>query len=339
MRPIACLTLLAPALLGAQSGDLLLVLNKNAAEAVLLDPATGAKVAAMPTGPFPHEVTVSPDGGTAVVANYGAQQPGSSLTVLDLARRAVVRTIDLGEYRRPHGIVWLPGGGRRVAVTSELSGNVLVVDVDAGRVTSAVPTGQQTSHMVVVSRDGARAYTANIGSGSVTLLDLAGARAVKTAKTGRGPEAIDLSPDGKELWAADRTLNYITILDAATLDSLGTLPTGAFPNRLHFTPDGRWVLVSNVNASTVTVYDARARQLVATIPVPLDSSRAAPEHLAGPTGKSALPLGILIAPDGRRAWVAASAMRQLAELDVAGRKIVRLIESGDTPDGMAYVKR
>jgi len=32
-------------------------------------------------------------------------------------------------------------------------------------------------------------------------------------------------------------------------------------------------------------------------------------------------------------------MRQLAEIDVAGRKIVRLIESGDTPDGMAYVKR
>src|SRR5689334_5566328 len=111
MRSIACLTLLAPAVVlsaatdvGAQSGDLLLVLNKNAAEAVLLDPATGARVAAMPTGPFPHEVTVSPDGRTAVVANYGAQQPGSSLTVLDLATRAAVRTIDLGEYRRPHGI-------------------------------------------------------------------------------------------------------------------------------------------------------------------------------------------------------------------------------------------
>lgn len=316
---VALLAVAVP--VAAQPSDLLVVLNKNAAEAVLLDATTGQRVASMPTGPFPHEVTVSPDGRTAVVADYGAQEPGRTLTVLDLASRRVARTIDLGAYRRPHGIVWLPGDGRRVAVTSEQSQNLLVVDVDAGRVEGAIPTAQQGTHMVVLSRDGRRAYTANIGSGSVTLLDLAARRAVKTVTTGRGPEAIDLSPDGRELWAADRTLNYVTVLDAATLDSLASMPTGAFPNRLRFTPDGRWVLVSNANASTLSIYDARTRALAAAIPFP----------------DGAMPLGVLVAPDGRRAWVATSTKREIAEIDLATRTVVRTLATGDTPDGMAYV--
>jgi DNA-binding beta-propeller fold protein YncE len=93
----------------------LVVLEKDSARARLIDPATGATLASLPTGPFPHEVAVSPDGRLAVVADYGAQEPGRTLTVLDLAARRVARTVDLGAYRRPHGIVWLPpaGGSRR----------------------------------------------------------------------------------------------------------------------------------------------------------------------------------------------------------------------------------
>ena len=325
--------------LGAQaSSDLLVVLNKNVAQATILDAASGRVVATLPTGPFPHEVVVSPDGRRAVVANYGAQEPGRSLTVLDLATRSVERTIDLGEYRRPHGMVWLPGGAR-VAVTAEQSQALLVVDVAAGTVARAIPTGARGTHMVALHRDGQHAYTANIGSGTVSLVDLGAGRVVRSATTGRGPEAIDVSPDGREVWTADRTLNYVRVLDARTLDSLATLPSGEFPNRLKFTPDGRWVLVSNATSSTIGIYDARARVLVATIPIPLDSTQASAEHLASPMGKSAVPLGILIAPDGRRAWVATNAMRRLAEIDIAGRRIARWVDAGETPDGMGYVDR
>ena len=135
--------------LGAQSSDLLVVLNKNVAKATLLEVASGRVVATLPTGPFPHEVVVSPDGRRAVVANYGAQEPGRSLTVLDLVNRSVERTIDLGEYRRPHGMVWLPGGSH-IAVTVEQSQALLVVDVAAGAVARAIPTGARGTHMVAL---------------------------------------------------------------------------------------------------------------------------------------------------------------------------------------------
>jgi YVTN family beta-propeller protein len=354
-RPASAAPLLALLLLPAAThaqgrgpgpgGDVLVVLEKDSAAARLLDPASGATLARLPTGPFPHEVAASPDGRVAVVADYGdGGAPGRTLTVLDLTARRVLRTVDLGEYRRPHGIVWLPGAGQRVLVTAEQSRALLVVDVAAGRVERAIPTGQQGTHMVALAPAGplagVRAWTTNIGSGSVTAVDLARGDTVRTRVTGAGPEAVDVSPDGREVWAADRQQDRITVLDAATLDSVASLPTGRFPNRLKFTPDGRLVLVSNAAGGTLGVYDARARRLVATLA--MGEGAAAESNPMNPTGRGAMPLGIQLAPDGRRAWVALNAAGALAEVSLPARgtpRVVRRVPAGAGPDGMAYARR
>ena len=88
----------------------LVVLNKAEASASLIDCATGREIARLPTGKGPHEVAISPDGKTAVVGDYGQREPGSTLTVIDLPGRRVVKTIDLGDHHRPHGIEFLPDG-------------------------------------------------------------------------------------------------------------------------------------------------------------------------------------------------------------------------------------
>ena len=318
---------------GAQQ-PALVVLNKAQATASIISLADGRTIATMPVGDGPHEVAVSADGRWAVAANYGGRTPGHTLTVLDLRERRPVRTIELGTYVRPHGIAWLPDG-LHVVVTSEQARAVEIVDVPNGQVVRAIQTGQP-GHLLTLSRDGHRVWTANIATGSMSLIDLDRGTVLKTVVTGKGPEGHDVSPNGKELWAADRTLNRITVLDANTLDSLGSIPTGEFPNRLHFTPDGRWVLVSNIRSGTVDVIDAASRQTVDHITFAFDSTRANPTML-GAMGRSPQPEGILIAPDGGRAWVALSAMNQLAEVDLTTRKVVRYITTGQEPDGMAYL--
>jgi DNA-binding beta-propeller fold protein YncE len=319
----------------APRGDLLLVLLKSNASAVLLDPATGATVAEMPTGVGPHEVVVSPDGRIAVVSDYGRETGGHSLTVLDLTARRVARTIDLGEYRRPHGLAWIPGTSR-VLVTCEANQVVLEVDAAAGTIAERHVTGAAGTHMVVASRDGGTAFTSNIGGGSVSRIDRT-AGTVRTARVGRGPEAIDLSPDGRELWVGDRGLNYVTILDAATLDSLAALPTGEFPNRAKFTPDGRRVLVSNARSGSISVYDAARRVRLDDIAIAYDASRAQDQMLGAQMGKSPVPLGILMHPSGTRAWVALAATDQIAELDLTTMRVAQYIPTGREPDGMALV--
>src|SRR5688500_5153 len=69
----------------------LLVLNKSDTTVSLIDLASRKVVATVPTGVGPHEVAVSPDGKIAVVANYGAQTPGNSLTVINIPDRKSTR--------------------------------------------------------------------------------------------------------------------------------------------------------------------------------------------------------------------------------------------------------
>ena len=326
--------LLVLATAAAAQQPALVVLNKGEASASIISLSDGRIVATMPVGDGPHEVAISPDGRWAVAANYGGRAAGNSLTVLDLETRRPVRTIDLASYARPHGIAWMPDG-KRVVVTSEQARALVVVDVPNGRVDRAISTGQP-GHLMTLSKDGHRAWTANIASGSMSLVDLDRGVVVKTVVTGKGPEGHDVSPNGRELWAADRSLNRITVLDASTLDSLASIPTGDFPNRVHFTPDGRWVLVSNIRSGTVDVIDAATRQPVDHITFGFDSTRANPTML-GAMGRSPQPEGILIAPDGKRAWIALSAMNRIAEVDLATRKVVRYLTTGQEPDGMGYV--
>jgi YVTN family beta-propeller protein len=320
----------------AAQGPSLVVLNKGEASASLISLESGRTIAKLPVGDGPHEVAVSPDGRWAVAANYGtAQAPGSTLTVLDLRSRKVERTIDLGEYRRPHGIAYLPGG-TRVLVTSEQSQTLVIVDVTTGRVERTIRTNVAGTHLFVLAKDGRRAWVSNIGAGSNSIVDIEQGTVLKTVATGRAPEAIDLSPDGREVWVGDGQLDRVTVLDANTLDTLATMPAGGRPNRVHFTRDGRWVFVSNIRSGTVGIYDARARKLAETITFPADSSRplsAAAATLGSPTA----PEGILVAADGKRIWVALNASDRIAEIDIATRRIVRYIETGSGPDGMGYV--
>ena len=137
--------------------------------------ATGRTLATLPTGAGPHEVVLSSDGRFAVVSDYSGQ-PGRTLTILDVPALRVARTIDLGQYNRPHGMVVLPGDSL-VLVTSEASGNVVFVNVVQGTVGRAIATGGRGSHMVGVTADAARAYTGNMQSNTVSEIDLRARRA------------------------------------------------------------------------------------------------------------------------------------------------------------------
>src|SRR5690242_18655796 len=147
--------------------------------ATIIDAASGKVLATLPTGEAPHEVATTHDGKWAVVSNYGTRErPGNSITVIDLERLAVARTIDLGEYRRPHGMAFFPGD-TLLAVTSEVSRAVLLVDFRSGRVIGTVPTNGRASHMLAMSSSGEELFTANIVDHSISRLDVRG-RATRT---------------------------------------------------------------------------------------------------------------------------------------------------------------
>jgi YVTN family beta-propeller protein len=304
----------------------LLVLNKADANVSFFDPDSGEVVATVPVGRGPHEAAVSPDGATAVVCNYGEMKPGSSLTVIDVAKAEVVRTIELGEHQRPHGIEFLPDG-KRIAVTTEVSKNLIVVDVESGEITATVGTDQQASHMVALAPDGKRAFVANIASGSVSVIDLADGKLEKVVPTGAGAEGIAITPDGAEVWVTNRAADTVTVLDAATLESKGDLAAPTFPIRAKVTPDGKHVLVSCAESGDVVVFDRAGRKELRRIGM-LDAGRGADYE--------PVPIGILIEPSGKRAYIANAGADEVAVIDLETWTVVKRLRTGKQPDGMAW---
>lgn len=315
--------------------DLLVVVNKSDDSVTILDRKTGARRATVPVGRGPHEVEVLADRKTAAVSNYGKPgEPGGTLTLVDLDRGVAVGTIDVGEESKPHGMDALADG--RLLVTAEGSRALLVVDPKGRRVVATIPTRRLVSHMVVGSPDGSRAFVASIGSGTVSAADLAGRRIAKELATGAGAEGIDRTPDGREVWVTNREADTVSVVDAADLRILETIPAPRFPIRVKITPDGRRALVSCAQSGDVAVFDVAGRNLVKRIPL-------AGEAVAGIRGrsfstnfgKSPAPVGLLIAPDGKQAWVSSTNADVVSVIDLEKLAVVGTLSAGREPDGLS----
>jgi DNA-binding beta-propeller fold protein YncE len=330
------LGLLATALnVAPAAAETLLVVRKSDAAIDLIDPGSGARLASVSLGYAPHEVSVSPDGRLAAVSNYGSrEQPGSTLSIVDLEQPRELRRIDLAPHTRPHGVAWFAAD--RIAVTTEGSKHLLVVEPESGRIVSAIATDQDVSHMVVVDAGGQRAYVTNIGSGTTTALDLAAGRKLTDLATGAGSEALALTPDGRELWVAARAAGELVIVNTDKLEVTARLPLPGIPIRIAITPDGRTALVTCAGTAEVVAFDVatrseRVRRRVDVPKAPGADQRA----LARLAPDSVLPIGLRVSGDGASAFVAATMGDVVVQFATGSLEPLRTIGAGGEPDGLA----
>lgn len=307
--------------------ETLIVLNKAEATASLVQPESGQTRARLPVGTGPHEAICTPDGKLAVVCNYGEQKPGSSLTVIDVVAGTVVKTISLGEHRRPHGIAMAPDG-KSVLVTSETSQKLLRIDLGSGSIASEWPTTQKGSHMVATTKRFDRAFTANVFSGSMSALEIPGGSLLGVVETGAGAEGIAFHDERGEVWVSNGGASSISVVETAPMREVAELPCPGRPLRVIFTKDGRHALAPCVEGAEIAVFDVATRELAQRIEVagPTPSSDAPPP----------LPIGILLDPDRPRAFISLMGADAVAELDLTTWKVVRHISVGKAPDGLAW---
>lgn len=331
---------------GAQATpkEALLVLSKQAQTLSIVDPATLRVVAQAPVGADPHEVTVSDDGRTAYVSNYGFGKY-HTLARVDLVAQQALPAVDVGALRGPHGLAFVDG---KVWFTAEAAKAIARLDPATGQVDTIVGTGQNRTHLLRVLAGGKRIVTTNVNSGTVTVLDRLdveggvpkpGAAALPglprgailppggdwletVIPVGARDEGFDVSPDEKEAWVGNAGDGTISVIDLETKKVVATLDADvATVNRVKFTPDGRRVLVSQMHGPEVTVLDAATRKVVARVRIGQDGA------------------GILIEPDGKRAYAASPTDGMVAVIDLATLKVVGRIDAGPNPDGMAWARR
>ena len=314
----------------APSGTVI-VANMGDHTATLIDVASKRVVATLPTGQGAHEVAVSHDGRWAVVSNYGVRgAPGNSLTVIDVAAAVVSRTIDLGEVRRPHGSAFLPGDSL-LAVTSEASKTVVLVDFRKGTVAASIPTNHPVSHMLAMTPDGRRMFTSNIGDGTVSELDVPARKFVREFTVAPQVEGIAVTPSGDQVWVGSNQQKTVTVIDARAGTTVATLPGFGLPYRLAVTPDGRTVVISDPPNAVVRIVDAATRRDRATVRVDSAGVTAAAEFPGSPS-----PEGIALSRDGRMAFVTLQGSARLALIDIASATVVGYVPTGNGADGIGY---
>jgi YVTN family beta-propeller protein len=316
------------------SADSLLVVNKTDGTVSILDATTGKARTTVAVEAGPHEVEMLADG-QAAVASYGSKaQPGRMVTLIDLASAKIVSRIDIGEGSRPHALKALADG--RLLVTAEGKRELAVVDPRAAKVVARFSTGRDVSHMVAASPDGRHAYVTSLAGGSVTVIDLASGKIVKDIPTGKGAEGLDVTPDGREVWVANRDANTITVIDVKTLMPVFTIQASEFPIRVKITPDGQRAVVTFTGSGDVRVFDTATRVEKARIPIGRDAVEGTETRVFQKRfGTSPAPVGLLIAPDGKHAFVSAAHADVVAVIDLEKLRVDDAWTAGREPDGLA----
>jgi YVTN family beta-propeller protein len=297
----------------------LVVLNKDDSQLAIVDPQSLKVVAKVPTGPTPHEVAVSSDGKLAVTTNYGDHQNGTTLSVIDLDAQKEIHRFELKDLIGPHGIEFFQG---KFWFTAEGSKKIARYDPATNQVDWTHEIAQNRTHMLVIARDGKTIYTSNVNSDSVTAVEANADRTQWTntvIQVGKGPEGIDISPDGREVWAANSGDGTVSVIDTATKKVTATFNVSTkHSNRIKFTLDRQHALISDLGSGDLVIIDVATHK---------ESKRL---HL----GKSTE--GILIVPNGSRAFVAVSGDNKVAVLDLKSLTVISTFEPGKDPDGLAW---
>lgn len=343
--------LAAPAAAPPQQRDpgRLVVLLKSEAAAQVVDLADGATLARIPTGVGPHEVLVLPGARRAVVANYGGRVPGSTLTVLDLVRDRALRTVDLGEPARPHGLAFTRVGGD-LWVTAEERRSLLRLDPLAWVVREEVELPHRLGHMVVADAEG-RVYVSHLADAGVTRVraeagpPLPDGRPVlhyvvdRFVETGAGAEGLAWDPGHDLVWVTDREAGDVVALDPDDLSVRHRLEAPGFPIRVAVTPDGARLLVSCARAGVLRSFDltGEAPEAAGVVDFGELARGDGAGRLFGPDmGDSPTPIGIALSGDGGRAYVSLAHADRVAEVSLPDLTVLRTFATGREPDGIAW---
>jgi YVTN family beta-propeller protein len=301
----------------------LLVANKGNNAMGIIDPAAARQVAEVPEGGVTgHELIASPDGKLAYVpiyGNSGVGQPGtdgSNMIVIDLASRKVVGNLDFGKGVRPHCPKFGPNG--MLYVSTELEHSIAIIDPASLKIVGSIPTGQPESHMFVLTRDGRRAYTSNVGPGTVSVLDVEARKTLAIIPVSGQIQRISLSADDSMVFTSDVTKPQLAVIDTATNKVKTWIPMPGLGYGSAPTADGKWLLVALPLVHQLAVIDLKEMKVARTIDLPTH------------------PQEVLVTPDQKMAYVSSDQTGKVAAISLSDWKVTSLINAGKGADGLAW---
>ena len=179
-----------------------------------------------------------------------------------------------------------------------LEQSITVIDPATLKITGQIPTGQAESHMFVISHLGLRAYTANVGPGTISVLDLEAKKTLAIIPISGQTQRISISPDDKWVFTSDQKELRLAVIDTASNKVKPGRRHSGFGYGTAPTPDGKFLLVDVPSKNQVAIVDLQAMKVVKTLDVP------------------AAPQAVVVRPDGKEAYTSCDASAKIAVIDI-----------------------
>ncbi len=315
----------------------------------------------------PLNLAVSADGKRL----YVVAQEGKALLVVDNETQKVLNKISVGN--QPHSVI-LNSDGKRAYVSNQWSDNVSVIDLTTSIVIDTLKTGNGPAGLSL-SADGKFLYVVNSYSSDISVIDLNTREEIKRLIAGNNPTGIKLSPDGKILFVTGRRANIVpygepvvtelTVITDSTQRVLEykNMESAYMMENVAFTPTGDLGFVTLI----------RPKNLIPSIQVEQgwmmthgfgiidlkNNERIIQLLLDEPNAYYSDPFGIVITPDGKKAFESSAGVNCISVIDIdsvraliaeaspemlktysdnlgiSSRYIIKHIKTGADPKGMA----
>jgi YVTN family beta-propeller protein len=313
------LALLAPSL---HAQGYLFVANQFEHTALLIDLTSHKIISTTGVDINGHEVAASSDGHFGYVpiyGNSGVGKPGTdggTIQIVDLQTGRAIDIIDLPKPVRPHCAKFAPDG--LLYVTAELANAVYAIDVHSHKVVAEIPTGRPESHMLVISPDGARAYTANVSTGTISVLDLRKHALITVIPVAKRVQRLSLSPDGKWLFTHDQDAPRIAVIDTSSnaISRWIDIPSTVYSSQP--TPDGKR-LVADSPEGKLFVVNLPTGGLEKTYDIPAAVGE------------------VTLTPDGSHAYVSCPQAGTIEVLNLRDGKLEEPMRLTKGVDGLAWL--
>jgi YVTN family beta-propeller protein len=296
----------------AAQANVVVVLNSRDATVQLLDQATGADNGTFAVGKEPHHLMATPDNKSVIVAS----SVGNELIFLDPITGKVQRRVN--DVLDPYQIGFSPDQKWFVSTALRLDRVDIYQYVNGNFVLSRrVPMPRMPSH-IAFDAASTTAFITRQGSDQVSAMDLKTGVIKWTLAVGKLPAGITMTPDDKYLLVGIMGSDYVDVIDWRTAKSVKHIKTGNgahnFPRRRRQAP--------RVRIEPRAELDQHHR--------PGHAGERRHDPGAGRPGLH----GAL--RDGKTLWVTQRWIKKVAVIDVASRKVIKMIPVGRSPHGVFF---
>ncbi len=286
----------------------------------------GKRLSEVKVGANPHEMAFSLDRKLLYVTDNGLVwmtdkgEGDKTISIIDVAARKKANVIDLGNYRRPHGMLVHPKTGKLV-VTIENPYGLLLVDPAARKVDRKYDTKGESPHMVLFGPRAETAFVSNSNSGTVAIVNLSSGDVEKILNTGKNPQGGVMTRDGKTIFLTNTASNKISVIDTAKREVVDEIQTGNGPARILLTPDESTLVYNLQLGEGVGFADVKTRKQTGEVRIP---------------GR---PLSLSCSRNGQIAFLGLQDADKIAVVSVPGRKVLRVITTpaGAGPDTIMHL--